>query len=101
MSPLLLREEVAIHALDGKGLVGRDTQVVLDHQGGEAGAVDKDDFLVRLVALHRRAGCGSEVAGGEEHTLLHALDDQRTNEVAHRGFAHGFLPALGLQVDGV
>ena len=41
------------------------------------------------------------MAGSEEHTLLHALDDQRTNEVAHQRKCKDGTPAqVAVVVDG-
>ena len=74
---------------------------MFDHQGGEAGTFDEDDFFVGLDACDRFP-CGfCEVAGGEKNAFLHALDVERTDKVAHRCFAYRFLPALGLQVNSV
>jgi hypothetical protein len=100
-TPSLLAKEIHVQALERKALRHGNAEVVLDHQRSQASAVDEDDFLVGLVALHRGASGGGEVAGGKEDAFLHTLDDQRANEVAHRAFAHRVLPALGLQIDGV
>lgn len=97
----LLRKKVRIQALERKGLGHRHTQVVVDHQAGEVGAVDEDDLFVGANALYCGLGCGRVVAGGEEHALLHALEVERADEVANGAFAHRALPAFGLQVDGV
>ncbi len=73
----------------------RNTEVVFNHQRGKAGAVYEDDFLVGLVGLHCGASGGGEVAGGEEHAFLHALDDQRADEVADRAFAISSINLVG------
>lgn len=50
-----LPEEVAVDALDGVGALGRDTEVVVDHELGELLAVDQHDlgFVARLVHSNR------------------------------------------------
>ena len=69
---------------------------MFDHQSSESGTFNEDDLFVGLDACDGFPRRFREVAGGEEHAFLHALDVERTDEVAHR-----VLPALGLQVNRV
>ena len=43
---LVFFEVVGVHALDGEGAGGADADAVLDHELGEALAVDEDDFVL-------------------------------------------------------
>lgn len=72
---------------------------MLDHQVGEAGAVDEDDFLVYglcviVSVLH-------EIAGRDEDTFVGLLTSKRSDEALDLFSPDVALPAFGLHIDHI
>lgn len=72
---------------------------MLDHECGEAGAIDEDDFLGDGGGVVD--GTLAEAAGGDEDALVRLLAGEGTDEALDLRAANGVLPALGLDVDDI
>jgi len=92
-------EIIGVDALEGDGAGGGDADVVLDHEVGEAGAVDEDEFLGDAFGVVE--GVLDESAGGDEDAFVGLLAGEGSDEALDLAAADGALPALGLDVDDV
>jgi len=117
---LSLRKVILIRPLEHIRLAGGDADAVVDHQFGEALAVDEDDLLGDLVdelagtggsrAERDRlpSGCPKGERGGvhqlgrgDEDAFVRLVGGEGTDEFAERPDAHIAFPALGLHIDGI
>ena len=89
-------EVIAVHPFDLVGNGAGNTDVVLDHQLGQAFPVNRDDALGKV--LHKISRVSCEVAGGDEDTLGCMLPRQRTHKTLYIGTTDRVLPALSLNV---
>ena len=97
---LLRFEIIAIHAFEGVGFHGRDADIVLDHQGGHAVAVDEHDLLSLLADLfHILVRLVGEFYRGDKNTFARAFSGRRADKGLKFFSTNRVLPALGLQVD--
>lgn len=72
---------------------------MFDHEFGEAGAVDEDDFLGDAAGVVE--GGRDEGAGGDEDAFAGLLTGEGSDEALDFLAADAALPALGLDVDNV
>ena len=81
------------------GLLHLHAHAVLNHELGQAGAVDQHDALRNAVGIVARAL--AEAAGGDEDALAGSAPGERADEALQFGALHRLVGgvALGLHVD--
>src|SRR2546427_13203401 len=67
-APLLVHEEVFVHFLQIQCLINANTDIVPNHQGGEAFPINEHDL--EWMTLGEALRWLSEIRGGYEHTFI-------------------------------
>jgi len=93
---------ITIHTLDRIHALRRDADVVLDHKGGQLGAVDEGDALVDAF-FDEVGGFFRKAAGCDEEPLACALTDEGAEEFLDIRSADGAVggPLFRLNIDAI
>ena len=95
----VLLKIIGINPLQRDGSRCRHTDIVLDHQIGEAGPVNQDYLLRDQMRVFRRRG--RKIARRDKDSLIRLLAGESTDETLNLLSTDGVLPSLRLDVNHI
>src|SRR2546425_13114808 len=96
-APLLVHEEVFVHFLQIKCLINANTDIVPNHQGGEAFSINKHDL--EWMTLCEVLCWLSEIRGGYEHTFIRFGCSETPTKCPNLRFANCVIYDVALCLD--